>query len=73
TAFRTRSSEMDPASAGTLFSLSVLEWLGRLQGRAPARRPATAPAAAEPVKTPLMGGIDPTPTRPKSESVPHMD
>jgi|GEM_PF-3566573 hypothetical protein len=80
TAFRTRSSEMDPASAGTLFSLSVLEWLARLQGKAPARRPeAPVPAAAEappeaaPAKAPLMGGIDPLPSRPKSESLPHMD
>ncbi|HTB33327.1 MAG TPA: hypothetical protein VK842_00545 [bacterium] len=79
TAFRTRSSEMDPASAGTLFSLSVLEWLGRLQGKAPARRPepeapatAAAPVAA-PAKAPLMGGIEPLPTRTKSESLPHMD
>jgi hypothetical protein len=80
TAFRTRSSEMDPASAGTLLSLSVLEWLGRLQGKAPAR-PAPPPLpGAEPAPTvlpaakgTLMGGIDPTPPRPKSESLPHMD
>jgi hypothetical protein len=77
TAFRTRSSEMDPSSAGTLLSLSVLEWVGRFKGVAPSRPPAPAPAPATPApaaaKAPLMGGIDPTPTRPKSESVPHMD
>ena len=81
TAFRTRSSEMDPASAGTLFSLSVVEWAGRLLGKAPARRPqapvpaapAAAPEAEPAAKATLMGGIDPPPTRPRSESLPHMD
>ena len=73
TAFRTRSSEMDPASAGTLFSLSVLEWGRRLTGQAPPKAMETPPPAAPPAKKPLVGGMDPLPTRTKSESLPHMD